>query len=122
MLSRASLRQKKKRSLFWERNPAMWGPQHWPESLGPLSVPVSKAKTLSIVIDDKLCMKPQVIKTAATCFAILKWLRDIKWQIPFSAQRTLIQALVISRLGYGNVYYLEADKTALNDCKLPRIQ
>lgn len=78
-------------------------------------------------------MKQQATKTASTCFAILKWLRKILRMLPLSTQKTVIQALIVSRLDYGNMLYLGASKEVLRKlqvvqsaaarllCKLPRM-
>lgn len=35
------------------------------------------------------------------------------WLFPFSAQRTVVQALIMLRVDYGNVLYLGADKASI---------
>lgn len=96
----------------------LWGPQHWPSELGALPTPVNNFRNLGFIIDEPLLMKHQVAKISSTCFAVLQWLKKILWLIPLSAQRTVIQALVISRLDYRNALYLGADKTTIQRLQL----
>lgn len=94
-------------------NPQLWGHQHWPESLGTLSDLFPKVKNLGFVLDENLSMNLQMIKVTATCFAALIWLKKFIWMIPQSAQRTVVQVLILSRLDYGNLLYLEIDQASI---------
>lgn len=94
-------------------NPQLWGLQHWPEALGTLSDLLPKVKNLGFVLDENLSINLQMIKVTATCFAVLTWLKKLIWLIPQSAQRTVVQALILSRLDYGNLLYLEIDQASI---------
>jgi len=47
-------------------------------------------------------MRCHVQKTVASCFAILRQLRSIRRSVPTPVYHTLVFALVLSRLDYGN--------------------
>jgi len=47
-------------------------------------------------------MRCHVQKTVANCFAVLRQLRSIRRSVPTSVYQTLVVALVLSRLDYGN--------------------
>ena len=48
-------------------------------------------------------MRCHVQKTVVSCFAVLRQLRSIRRSVPTSVYQTLVVALVLSRLDYGNV-------------------
>jgi len=48
------------------------------------------------------CMRCHIQKTVANCFAVLRQLRSIRRSVPTSVYHTLVVALVLSRLDYGN--------------------
>lgn len=92
----------------------LWGSRHWPSNMGPLPTPVPVVRNLGFLIDEKLSMRQQATKVAAICFNTLRWLQKILWMLPESTRRTVVQALVMSRIDYGNVLYLGADKATMN--------
>ena len=47
-------------------------------------------------------MRCHVQETVASCFAVLRQLRSIRRSVPTSVYQTLVVALVLSRLDYGN--------------------
>jgi len=47
-------------------------------------------------------MRYHIQKTVANCFAVLRQLRSIRRSVPTSVYYTLVVALVLSRLDYGN--------------------
>ena len=47
-------------------------------------------------------MRSHVQRTVAGCFAVLRQLRSIRRFVPSTVYRTLVVALVLSRLDYGN--------------------
>ena len=47
-------------------------------------------------------MRCHIQKTVANCFAVLRQLRSIRRSVPTSVYHTLVVALVLSRLDYGN--------------------
>lgn len=106
--------------LILGKNKDLWGPQHWPPEMGALPQPNHQVRNLGVLIDDQLSMKQQAVKVSSICFTIIKWLRKILWMLPLSTQLTVVQALVISRLDYGNILYQGANKDVL--CKLQMVQ
>jgi len=48
-------------------------------------------------------MRTQVQRTVANCFATLRQLRSIRRSVPASVYQSLVVALVLSRLDYGNI-------------------
>jgi len=59
-------------------------------------------RDLSIYIDADLSMRSHVQRTVAGCFAVLRQLRSIRRFVPSTVYQTLVVALVLSRLDYGN--------------------
>lgn len=80
--------------LILGNNKDLWGPQHWPIELGTPPQPTQQVRNLGFIVDDRLSMRQQVVKVAATCFTVLKGLRKVVWMLPCSTQRTVVQALV----------------------------
>ena len=64
--------------------------------------PVSSVRNLGIYLDSDLVMRSQVSRTVSRCFATLRQLRQIRCCIPPTTFQTLVVALVLSRLDYGN--------------------
>jgi len=64
--------------------------------------PVSSVRNLGIFIDADLVMRTHVQRTVSRCFAALRQLRQIRRSVPTTTFQTLVVALVISRLDYGN--------------------
>jgi len=62
----------------------------------------TSVRNLRIYIDADLSMRCHVQKTVASCFAVLHQLRSIRRSVPTSVYQTLVVALVLSRLDYGN--------------------
>jgi len=60
-------------------------------------------RDLGIFTDADLSMRTKVQKTVASCFATLRQLRSIMWSVPASVYQSLVVALVLSRLDYGNI-------------------
>jgi len=48
-------------------------------------------------------MRTQVQRTVASCFATLRQLRSIRRLVPASVYQSLVVALVLSQLDYGNI-------------------
>jgi len=59
-------------------------------------------RDLGIYLDANLSMRSHVQRTVAGCFAILRQLRRIRQSVPSSVFQTLVVALVLTRLDYGN--------------------
>ena len=64
--------------------------------------PVSSVRDLGIFIDSDLVMRTHVCRTVSSCFAALRQLRSIRRLVPVSVFTSLVVALVLCRLDYGN--------------------
>jgi len=62
----------------------------------------TSVRNLGIYFDADLSMRCHVQKTVANCFAVLRQLRTIRRSVLTSVYHTLVVALVLSRLDYGN--------------------
>lgn len=69
---------------------------------GVLVDPVTSVRDLGIFIDADLVMRSHVQRTVSRCFAVLRQLRQIRFQVPPATLQTLVVVLVLSRLDYGN--------------------
>ena len=67
-----------------------------------LVLPSTSVRNLGIFFDADLSMRTHVQRTVAGCFAALRKLRSIRRSVPASVYQTLVVALVLSRLDYGN--------------------
>jgi len=65
-------------------------------------VPVPSVRNLGVFIDADLVMRTHVRRTVSRCFAALRQLRQIRRSVPTTTFKTLVVALVLSRLDYGN--------------------
>jgi len=63
---------------------------------------VTSVRDLGIYIDADLSMRTHVQRTASCCFPVLHQLRQTRRLIPPATFQTLVVALVLSRLDYGN--------------------
>jgi len=63
---------------------------------------VTSVRDLGIYIDADVSMRTHVQRTVSCCFAVLHQLRHIRRLIPPATFQTLMVALVLSRLDYGN--------------------
>ena len=97
-----------------------WDDSWWPSALGTAPSPTDHARNLGIILDSSLSMARQVNAVSSSCFHTLRLLRKIfKW-IPIDARRTVTQALVSSKLDYGNALYAGINKKL--QTRLQRIQ
>ena len=64
--------------------------------------PSASVRDLGSYFDADLSMRYHIQKTVANCFAVLRQLRSIRRSVPTSVYHTLVVALVLSRLDYGN--------------------
>ena len=64
--------------------------------------PVTSVRNLGIFIDADLVMRTHVQRTVSGCFAALRQLRQIRNSVPTATFQSLVVALVLSRLDYGN--------------------
>ena len=60
------------------------------------------ARDLGIYIDADVSMRTHVAKTVSTCFAVLRQLRSIRRSVTQPVMQSLVVALVLTRLDYGN--------------------
>jgi len=65
-------------------------------------IPVQSICDPGIYIDANLVMRTHVQKTVSRCFAVFRHIRQIRHSIPTETLQTLVVALVLSRLDYGN--------------------
>jgi len=65
-------------------------------------IPLATVRDLGIYIDADLSMRSHVQRTVAGCFAVLRQLRSIWRFVPSTVYQTLVVALVLSQLDYGN--------------------
>ena len=64
--------------------------------------PITSVRNLGIFIDANLVMRTHVQRTVSGCFAVLRQLRQIRNSVSTVTFHTLVVALVMSTLGYGN--------------------
>lgn len=75
---------------------------------------LSTVKNLGIKMDSTLSMRSQVQSVAGSCFGLLRMLRKCLPLLPLDHRKTVVQALIISRLDYVNVLYLGLPEYLLN--------
>ena len=74
-----------------------------PIRIGPDCItPSANVRDLGIYLDCDLTMRSHVRMTVAACFAVLRQLRSIRRSVPASVYQTLVVALVLPKLDYGN--------------------
>ena len=69
---------------------------------GSLVHPVLTVRNLGVFIDADLVMRSHVTRVVAQCFAVLRQLRLISRLLSSSTLKTVVVALVLSRLDYAN--------------------
>ena len=67
-----------------------------------------------VFTDADLSMRSHVQRTVVGCFAVLLQLRSIRRSVPSSVFQTLVVALVLSRLDYGNATLVGLPVNLLN--------
>ncbi|KAJ1215788.1 hypothetical protein NDU88_003395 [Pleurodeles waltl] len=103
--SRLKLNSDKMEVLILGPTPSAWDDSWWPTALGTPPTPTNHARNLGFVLDSSLTMSKQVNAVSSSCYNTLRMLcRIFKW-IPIETRRTVTQALVSSRLDYGNALY-----------------
>jgi len=65
-------------------------------------MPSAFVRDLGIYIDADVSMRTHVVKTVSSCFAILRHLRSIRRSVSKPVMQSLVVALVLTRLDYGN--------------------
>lgn len=58
-------------------------------------------------------MKDQIASTVSSCYYSLRLLRKILPYLPYEHRRTLVQAIVMNRLDYGNALLAKVGETLL---------
>jgi hypothetical protein len=64
--------------------------------------PSAVVRDLGIYLDSDVSMRSQVARTVSHCFSILRQLRSIRRSLTRSVFQSLVVALVLTRLDYGN--------------------
>jgi hypothetical protein len=64
--------------------------------------PVSSVRDLGIYLDSDMLMHTHIAKTTGICFGALRALRSVSQSLPRPVLKTLVSALILSRLDYGN--------------------
>jgi hypothetical protein len=64
--------------------------------------PSAVVRDLGIYLDADLSMRTHVAKVVSSCFGVLRQLRSIRRSVPRDTFRSLVVALVLTRLDYGN--------------------
>lgn len=80
----------------------------WPTCMGPMPPPKMEIKSLGVWLDADFSFRTQARKVAASCFGILRMLRKVLPLLPSHVKKLVVQALILSRLDYGNALYLGA--------------
>lgn len=80
----------------------MW----WPSDMHPPTSATTSAKNVSVKIDSSLSFKPHVLTLVGQCFGLLKALRKFLPLLSITHRKTIVQALIGSKLDYANVVYL----------------
>ena len=75
-------------------------------------LPVQSVRDLGIYLDSDMSMVSHINTTVSTCFGALRVLRAIRHSVPKEMLLTLVSALVLCRLDYGNatLYGLPANQ------------
>ena len=63
---------------------------------------IFSVRDLGIYLDSDTTMNTHISKTVGICFGTLRALRSVRQSVPRSVLQTLVSALVLSRLDYGN--------------------
>lgn len=92
--------------------------QWWPADMHPPLADVPLAKNLGVKMDSSLSFKQQVLTVVGQCFGILKQLKQFLPFLPLSHRKTIIQALIGSKIDYANVLYLGLPEYLLNHLQI----
>jgi hypothetical protein len=85
-------------------------------TLGDEVVPRSKTvRNLGVVMDSALCMRSQVNSIRRTCYFYLSWIRKIRKYLTLDSARSIVRALVLSRLDYCNGLLVSLPKCLIHD-------
>jgi hypothetical protein len=75
--------------------------------------PVANAKNLGVTIDDEMNMSLQIANVCKACFFYISWIWKIRRFLDFEVTKTLVHALVISRLDFCNSMYFGLPKSQI---------
>ena len=78
---------------------------------------VSSTKLLGTHTDHHLKWEENVKQVSASCYRTLAVLKKLRNFLPFNIRKQLVQALVLSKLYYNCVFYINLPKTLLNASK-----
>ena len=81
---------------------------------------VECAKNLGVWLDKNLNFKCHVNKVVSSCFMVIREIAKIKKFVPRESLRTLVSALILSKLDYCNALYYNIDSNEIN--KLQAVQ
>lgn len=104
--NRLSCNSAKTEIIFFGHTPDDEWRNWWPQDQPPPFSPVTTVKNLGVMLDSDLSMKSQVQSVAGMCFRLLKMMRNFLSLLPLSHRKTVVQALIMSRLDYANALYL----------------
>lgn len=108
------LNSNKTEILPFGRAETLWSEEWWPDELGEALTPASHARNLGVLFDRNLSLEDHIKTLSGTCFGILRMLnKNFPW-IPFEARKTLIQALIVSRIDYGSALLVGAREDLLS--------
>ena len=79
-----------------------------------LVTPVASVRDLGIYLDSDVSMRTHVKKTVSACFSALRRIRSIRQSVPRSVLASLVAALVLTRLDYGNATLSSLPTSLLN--------
>ena len=68
-------------------------------------MPAISPRNLGVNFDDKFNFKEHISQICKTCYYNIRDLRRIRRCLPLSVAKTIVTALVISRLDYSNLVY-----------------
>lgn len=77
-------------------------------------------KSLGVLLDKHLTMEKQINATARSCYFNIRNIGRIRRYIDSDSCKTLVQALITSRLDYANALYIGVPKSVLN--RLQQVQ
>lgn len=78
----------------------------WPHDMHPPANAVLSVKNLGVKLDNSLNIKLQVQTVAGQCFGLLKMLKQFLPLLQIPHRKTVVQAMIGSRLDYVNILYL----------------
>lgn len=83
-----------------------WSSLFWPLELGTTPIPVPAVKSLGIRLDSMLVIDEHVAAVVGSCVGVMRQLRKLVPLPSFATMRTVVSALIRSRLDYGNAVYI----------------